>query len=352
MPLVSWFTQPQSSAPSEKGRFSSYYLYDTETNKFCRIRLALGRNNSKSSTDNETNIGYHPDRAVGFAPSSDRLPSPGKGVNWSVNDKFELCYNDKPLQGPPPPPGYRTYDGTVAISGSGAKTLSDFHPGSVVTADPKLPPGIEPKYLALLANNAIASETEYVKLTASNATDVQLANAIRDQVVSVLKVNDFGAVTDQLILNKLTEQVKSICGDATIPARGGLNEALDEAANANALISKQIQSGTVPNEQLEAACGELQSALTSADSASRAGNVQELLAQINKAQQAVRTALSTIGDGQQQDTVTQLGNASQSLSQAEQGARDWQTVETEYKPLTEASTVDDYMKVLSGADAT
>jgi hypothetical protein len=344
MPLYSWFTQPGSSVPLEKNRFSSYYLYDTGTKKFCRIRLALGRDNPESSTENTTNIGYHSDHAVGFSASSNRLYSPGSGGSWSVNDKFELCYFDKPLQGPPPPSGYRTYNATVV---PGSTKPSDFHRGSVVTADPKLPPDIKPKYLALLANDAIVNKTEYLKLTDGGASDVELAKAIQGQVVSVLKVKSFDEVTDQLILNKLTEQIKSICGDATTSARGNLDKALEEVRSANTLISEQLQSGTVPNKQLETACGDLQLALTGAETASSAGNVQDALAQVSKAQQAVRTALTSLGDGQE-SMATPLGKASLSLSQAEQGARGWQAVETEYKPLAEAGTVDDYMKVLSG----
>jgi hypothetical protein len=345
MPLVSWFTQPQPPPPTDPKNFSSYYMYDTDTKKFCRIRLELGRDGSNSHTNTETNVAYKPNRAVGF--SADRLPSAGKGGKWTVNDSFELSCNGKSLQGPPPNANDRIYDATVVTSPSGAKTLTGFHSGNPVTKDPKLPPGIQEDHLTLLAQDAIITGNPFRTLTGNNATEDQLAKAIQDQVVRVLGKQNFSEVNDDLIKAKLLEQAKSIAGNASSDSVAVTKKALAEAKDAESVITEQITEGeTVPNEKLETAVSDLGEAITNAQDAISGDDVEKALVQIEIAQQTVTTAIQE-GSGVQNDVVTsQLDSAEQSLNQAREQATNVQEVQDQYKNLTGAENIDDYMSSL------
>ena len=333
MLLVSWFSQPP-----EEG-LSSYYLYNTGTRQLCRIRLELGR---ASAGDNSTVISYDGGAVVGFGKSS--LPGPKESGKWSVDREYRLCFDGEPLAGPPPKnAGDGIYDAADAPG-----TVTILHSGNPVTRDPTLPTGIEPKHLAPLAQRAMLDKKD-VTLTGSTATEDELADAIKAQVVKVLGVVNFGQVTDNLIHAKLTEQAKDI---ATGPARaslkitlGGAREVIDEISGA--LAEATITPGPeVPVSSMLEAVG---------NAVSLQATARETLDQITTAQQAVKAVAQVIGadssqeDESEEDLLTQDTKLlSKAMSDAAKYAGNWQTEETDCAPLTETTNVDDYMTILSG----
>jgi hypothetical protein len=333
MLLVSWFSQPP-----EEG-LSSYYLHNTGTRRLCRIRLELGR---ASAGDNSTVVSYDGGAVVGFGENG--LPGPKEGGKWSVDGEYRLCFDGRPLAGPPPKnAGDGIYDAADAPG-----RVAILHSGNPVTRDPTLPAGIEPKHLALLAQRAML-EKEDVTLTGSAATGDELAGAIKAQVAEVLGVGNFGQVTDNLIHAKLTGQARDI---AAGPARarleitlGGAREVIDE-------ISGALAGGTV-KPGAEVAVRSMVAAVGNA--VTLQATARETVDQITTAQQAVKAVAQIIGadasqeDESEEDLLTQDTKLlSTAMSDAAKYAGNWQAEETDCAPLTETTNVDDYMTILSG----
>ena len=83
-----------------------------------------------------------------------------------------------------PKAGSRVYDAS--------NPDSFVHIGNPVTDTPALPPGIEPKHLALLANKAMITRTRIV-LTARDATPEALVRSLQEQVCAEeIKSEDIG----------------------------------------------------------------------------------------------------------------------------------------------------------------
>lgn len=326
--LINWFTQPPA-------KFASYYQYDTVTQRFCRIRLELGR----TSGSGDAKAMYEPRRAVGFSPNKNFKSDKSR---WSVDDKGTLSYDGKPLSGKPTA-GDWTYD-------IGIPTTSSAHLGNQVPADPPvLPPGIKAEHLALVANEAMLTRTE-IKLAPGSVSPEKLATAIKTKVCEILKVDNFGAVNDELITTTLTGQAKALYTEAARGSVSGLNDALAAASSANELIGKQLENGLVPDKAIQEVFDSLQSALAKAGAASGSADIQGALDEIGKARQAVEKAISVTTVAENKAVTEQLDIATESLAQAEQSAARWQTAETEYKPLIEAENPDSYMEALSAEE--
>jgi hypothetical protein len=321
--IISWFTEPPSS-------FASYYQYDTVTQRFSRIRLQLGRQSLNAT--NDTFVSSKPHRAVGF--SAQRYSTSDPGSHWSVNEKGALCYDNAPLPSSKPNDGDRVYDSS--------DPSSFVHRGNAVTNSPELPAGIEPKHLALLANEALVTMAK-ITLTGPGASGQELAEAIKGEVCRILNVENFAAINDDMILGKLTSQTNSIRGDATRQPASSQGEALTAAEETDHLIGEQIEEGILtPNEAFETAFGSMQSALAKAQTAVGDANVRQALIEIGNAQQAVKTAIENIDAAMHEAVARQLDLVQKSLSEAQQDATEWQAIEEEYRPLAEADTVADY----------
>jgi hypothetical protein len=322
--ILAWFTQPP-------GKFSSYYQYDTITNKFCRVRLELGRQSSSGST-NDTFIGLKTKRYVGF--SKDKFSS--KSDKWSVNDDGELCYDGKPLPGSPKP-GDTVYDTT---------NPDDFiHRGNPVTGDaPKLPPGVEPKHLELLVNDVFTNTKNVtIKLTANNAKPEALAQAIQDKVSELFDGTKFSEITDEMISTKLTSQMKTIRGETAQESSTSLQDALTKAEVASSQITEQIEEGLLtPTQDFEVAVTSLDTALTKAQTASSDADLPATLAEIDTAQKAEQIAIENIDTVQHEIVARQLTSTGEALTEASKQVVDWQAAEVQFDSLTEASTVEDY----------
>lgn len=332
--IISWFTQPKSG-------FSSYYQYDTVTQQFSRVRLELGRNSTSGRT-NDTFASYNSKRAVGF--SKDRLPfdSNDPGQKWSLNKAGELCYEGQPLPGGRPSAGNRVYDAT--------DPSSFVHSGNPVTEKPSLPPDIKPEHLALLANDAMVTKSR-INLTGGGVSETQLSEAIKGHVVRITGAKDFASVNDDMILAKLTSQAESIRGTAVGESVSGLEKALTSAQDSTALVGEQITEGMLtPTQEFEEAFGSLEKAVSSARTASSDVDVRQAVAEVEKAQQSVKTAIEDIDVARNESVARQLDSARESLSEAEQHVTVWESVETEYKPLEEASSVEDYVDTMSGTE--
>lgn len=337
MPLISWFTQPP-------GKNASFYQYDTGTRQFTRIRLELGRG---TLAKDSTFISYTPKRAVGFSKTTLKGAGnqQGKKSPWSVNDKGELLYNGKALPGPPPKPGDNIYDTS--------NPDSFVHPGNPVTDKPIMVSDIKPEHLAMLANESFITGKVMTTLTPGSASGADLTLALKGQVCDVLghwKVEDWSHITDDMILSKLISQAKVISDNAAGTSVTSLKDALTAAKAATAQISEQITEGFTPSPELQKAFQDLDSALATAQKASSAFDAGQALAGVTQAQQAVETALKNVDASTNKATADQLNSAKDALATAQQHATEWQATDADYKPLTGAENVDDYMKALSGSE--
>jgi hypothetical protein len=337
--IKSWFTQPP-------GGYASYYQYDTVTCQLSRIRLELGR----TSGSGDTAVIYRPRRAVGFSKFNYSVSKkPGEVWSWSVNDDGRICYMGIPLNGPPPKPGEYVYDTS--------DPLSSVHAGNRVTSTPRLPPGIRPEHLALLANHAfitLGDNKEDIQLTGGDATPGALAAKIKVEVCRIVDEPDFTRITDQMILDKLTSQVDSIWSEAASEPMSSLKEALDTAKGAGIAIGQQIDEDLcTPTPPLEKAASLLESTLDSVKDTSSDTEKPptEIGDEISEAAQAVLTAVKVTDTATSKAVAGQLDIAEKSLAEADQHLTELQVVAEAYEPLTKATSVQDYMYRMSGDES-
>lgn len=327
--LIYWFTQPPVTPKTTN--FASYYQYDTVTRHFCRVRLELGR---AGADGGGTFASYQDTRYVGFPKT--RLT----GGSFAIKNGT-LEYGGKPLPDKPTD-GARVYDTTVP---------SQFvHSGNPVTESPKLVPGIEPKHLALIANDAMVTKAK-INLTAGNVTPEALSAKLKGEVCRVLGVQDFATITDQQILTKLKSQAEALGNKATSDSVSSLEKALAAAKQSSALIDEQISEDLfAPSPELEKAFSALDSALGSAESSVGQSDIPKALSEIAEAQQAVKTATVQVVDVQNEVVKSQLASAGQSLTEAGDQATAAQEVQKGVESVSKAGSVDDYMKVTSGEE--
>lgn len=157
---ISWFTQPANS-------FASCYLYNRTTHEFCRVRIELGR--TASDHDNGgTMVSYRATRAVGFVANGQDYRT-SQLQRWSINGAHRLCYNGAPLP-QDPVVGYTVFDST---------TPGEFvHRGNPITDNPRLPAGVTREDMIMLARLVMENDRARVPLTARDATETELRDAI------------------------------------------------------------------------------------------------------------------------------------------------------------------------------
>jgi len=157
---ISWFTQPANS-------FASCYLYNRTTHEFCRVRIELGR--SASEQDNgDTIVSYLATRAVGFVANGDGYRT-SQLERWSINEAHQLCYNGESLP-QDPAAGSSVFDSTTPAS--------FVHRGNPITSDPRLPAGITREDMVTLARLVMENDRGRITLTARDATEIELRDAI------------------------------------------------------------------------------------------------------------------------------------------------------------------------------
>lgn len=331
--IISWFTNPGD------GVLSSYYQYDNLTRQFVRIRLELGRTDANDASD--TVVNYQPERVVGFSKQdylgdADELDP----ADWSVNDGGELCYRGTPLPGGRPPAGDYVYDASIGTTFP--------HAGSPVTVEPVLPEGIEPRHLALLANDAVANRARTRVLTKGSASTEELADAIKENVCRVLKVEDFTDVNDDVILQTLTEQIRTISANTSVDAAHSVGKELVMAERACSRINGRIADGVItPNKAFIDACASFQQAIKkSLGITGEAADARRALAEIRVAQQEVNKAIETIDAAKFEDVIKELNLAHESLNQAQKQTDSWEAAKEEYEPLAEAKSLEGYEREL------
>lgn len=134
MPIQTWFTNPS-------GGFSSFYMYDTDTKNFVRIRLELNREPTSDGVDNGyTKIVKRSNRVVAFSTKYDRHP-------FLRGDEIYVSGSPVPYAYPPNV-GMYVYDCSV---GSGRSP----HLGNPVILTPILPAGIDSELLSTIASHYI-----------------------------------------------------------------------------------------------------------------------------------------------------------------------------------------------------
>jgi hypothetical protein len=326
--IIAWYTQPP-------GKFSSYYQYDTVSRNFTRIRLELGRA-AKPTDDGGTFASFKDDRRVGF--SDDRLSTSKPADHWSVNGSGRLCFDGKELSGVPKP-GSRVYDAS--------NPDSFVHVGNPVTDTPALPPGIEPKHLALLANKAMIMKTKIV-LTTRDATSDDLVRSLQDQVLDIVGGGDFAAISDDTILGILKDQVRTIQARTVGPSRTSVQQALDAVEASSQKITEMLTDGSLtPNDGITAAVEGLSSAVANAKAQTGVAEIQQALAEVKTAQAAMESAIDAASADYRTSLEQQLRVTGESMAKAQQAAETWQQAESKYEKLVEADSFESYEREMT-----
>ena len=141
MARISWFTQPNTDRKDL--HFASFYMYDTDSREFVRIRLDLRRHDGG--------------KAKIICKRNRIVLSMDDGMN------FQIIKNDAPTV------GTKIYDFTI-----GHKTI---HHGNSVTGNEYLPDGITVNELTNVALQFIGRE-EDIELASEETTEEALSAAI------------------------------------------------------------------------------------------------------------------------------------------------------------------------------
>ncbi len=152
MAIQTWFTQPAHNA------FSSFYMYDTVTEDFVRIRLELNRA-SHGHDNGDTKIIKRSNRKVAFSANLDSRAF--LDANHIIN-----ILGVPVLYTYPPIAGQRVYDCSVG---------GPIHFGNFVTFTPNLPVGIDTMILHTIARHYITGNDVTVNLTPSNGNGLVAA---------------------------------------------------------------------------------------------------------------------------------------------------------------------------------
>lgn len=165
-----WFTAPKS-----KG-FSSYYVFNTVTKEFCRIRMELNRP-PHGYDDGSTRVFYRPYRVIGFSARKD-LDTRNLWL-WHVQKTGageRLLYQGNVLLDSEPSEREKyVYDSS--------NIMLSMHYGSPAIHSDKaiLPPGINLLHLQKLAHTAFKRKKD-IYLTSRYATPDQLASKILSEI--------------------------------------------------------------------------------------------------------------------------------------------------------------------------
>lgn len=291
---------------------------------------------AKPTDDGGTFASFKDDRKVGF--SDDKMSTSKPAGHWTVNDSGRLCFDGKELSGVPKA-GSRVYDAS--------NPDSFVHVGNPVTDTPTLPPGIEPKHLALLANKAMITKTRIV-LTARDATPDALVQSLQDQVRDIVGVEDFDAISDDTILEVLKDQVRTIQDRAAGPSRTSVQQALDAVEVSSRQMTEMLTDGSlVPNEDITAAVEGLSGAVARAKAQSGVAEIQQALTEVKTAQAAMESAIDTASADYRTSLEQQLRVTGESMAKAQQAAETWQRVESRYDDLVEADSFDSYEREMT-----
>lgn len=328
--IITWFTQPANS-------YASYYQFDTETKKFVRIRMELGR----KSGSGRTQLIYEDEYAVGFGKAADYDTSDAQ--RWKVNEKGQLCYDDKPLS-LEPGPKLNTFD-----------TKQDYidnqdyvHFGNELSTNPSLPDGIEPKHLSLLASDAMEKGKSY-RLTERDASGKELSDKIKSKVCDVMDVDTskfdsidkaFKSITDETILEKLKDQVKNQKAAAAERSKERLDVKLEEVKKAVESIGKEITNGTItPNEEFTKAVEKLGTSVEEALKSSNSSELAKITEHLSSASTAVATAIDKIDAAKHASTKTALEESSKALEAAATENEAWTKANAEFSKLEASESV-------------
>jgi hypothetical protein len=327
--MKAWFSQPDNS-------FSSYYQNDPGTGKFVRIRLELGRDIPEDATD-ATVVQYQPKRVVGFSAEDFYVEGESPGKYWSLNDNGQLCYKNTPLSSDPQP-GLWVYDAT--------NPKIDVHFGNRVAVNPpKLPGGIEPDHLALLANDTMLNE-ENIILSGPEATDAGLAGAIQEEVCRIVGEPDFTAITDGDIADTLRSQIRRISDNATLDSRSSTDKALEEVGVTSELINEQLGDGRfTPTEDVEQAFLSFEDSVSQALAADN-NNVPQKQAEIGIAEHALDTVIENLGTTMNETISRELESTREALNEADQQAAEWEATVQPYESLENTTDIASYEEEL------
>ncbi|MCK8521150.1 hypothetical protein M0D21_06210 [Aquimarina sp. D1M17] len=336
--IITWFTDPSKGSFTEGStKFSSYYQFDTETKKFTRIRLELGRKASSSGGDDgRTGAFFKEERYVGF--SNDPKVRSSQPTKWSVNDKGELCFDGDPLQ-TKPAKDLRTYDTSSTVFNED----TFIHKGNAITDSPNLPEGIETKHLSLIANDTTL-EGESIKLTSRDVSSTDLSDALKNKVCEILDVDDFDSITDDDILEKLKSQIKEIKEKSIEPSKESIDSSLEDIDKLMSDIKEKIETdGIAPTEDFEKAYADLQEKVKAAKTATESGKgVKDAIKELETSRASLKESVSTLSADHQAGIDSLITDSNAAVETAQSASEEWERIASEYQSAEEATSIEKY----------
>ncbi|WP_459212735.1 hypothetical protein [Aquimarina rhabdastrellae] len=343
--IITWYTDPSKGSFTEGStKFSSYYQFDTVSQKFVRIRLELGRSPSSSGGDQgDTGAFFKSKRYVGF--SNDPTVRSSQPAKWSINKEGQLCFDGKALQ-TTPSKGLNTYD----TSSNVFNDSTFIHKGNKITEEPNLPEDIAPKHLSLIANDAVIKGGG-VNLTAANASGTDLATALKTKVGSIVG-KDFKDITDNDLLAKLKEQISTIKTNEIQPSKASLDTALEDVNKLLTEIKTQIEEGMlIPNQNLEKAALDLNAKIEAAQKASTSGEgIKEAIANLAKSKTALNTQVEAVESKSYEALKNQVEQSDAAVKTAQADSERWENIDTEYANAEKAKTINEYEESIGIAE--
>ena len=336
--IVIWTTDPaKGDFANNPQKYSSFYMYETVSKQFVRVRLELGRNDSNGG---DTFSRYKKTRTIGF---SDQTYLTRDLARWSLDAHDKLCYDGTPLSQTPEADS-KTYDCT--------DVTSFVHRGNAVTANPNFPPGIESKHLLLVANETLINKTN-ITFTNSAASGENLAEALKTKVSAIVK-KPFDQINDNDILNKLKEQSAKIKQNVLKRNEETIESAIDEVDGLISEINDKMEEGEfTPDQNVQDAFTELNSRIATAKTTVINGTPTEITTDLD----ALRTAQTTLAE-----SVSRLSSAqsalfkdaftrsSASVNEAYEASVKWEAVPTEFRATEEATTVEEYEESIKAVE--
>ncbi|SHJ62543.1 hypothetical protein [Aquimarina spongiae] len=343
--IITWFTDPSKGTFTEgSGKFSSYYQYDTETKKFVRIRLELGRQSSGSDLG-ETGAFFKNKRAVGFS-SIDFIE---KVAEYPDSDfTIDKSTGKLLLKGDPMSTTPTTGDNVVDMSPGQTKP----HFGNSVASKAFLPPDIEPKHLSLIANNAIANG-ESESFTTKSVTGTQLSDALKGKVCDIMGVEDFNTISDADILKKLKSQIAEIKEELTTPSKKTIDSSLEDVDKLLSGIKEKMETdGIAPTEDFEDALEDLGKKVKAAKEASESGEgVKKAITDLESSRATLKEAVKTLSEAHQSTVDDLITGSDKAIETAQSASDEWERIDTEYQESEEASSIKEYEASIGNEEA-
>ncbi len=342
--IITWYTDPSKGNFAENpGKFSSYYQYDTTTNKLVRVRLELGRETSEYDTGATTAF-LDDQRYVGFStvvyiekeaeyPDEDFTIDAKSGLILVKGEALDV----KPKIG----------DNVVDMS-SYSETP---HFGNSVSKNINLPEGIETKHLSLIANEAIITNKNII-ISGRNASGVELSGNLKAKVCDIVGKEDFASISDEDILKALKSQVSEIKTRSIAPSKESIEGSLEEVEDVLKSIRTEIEEGRItPNESFTEAFSSFSDSVAKAKTAlSESEGIKAATEELASEKAKLLSAAKTLVTEQQYQAEDIISKSDKAIETAQSESETWEAISSEYEEVESAETIEDYEKSIGNVE--